>query len=240
MRRIAAMVLGTALVAGTGEVKAPAITQAELLRRTQELYDAVAPGDQGPWKRYYADDCVYFDEKGRSMDKAALIADLQPLPKGYGGHIQVARAQSRIFATVAILSYDCDESETVFGQALAARYHSTDTWMLRDGEWKIVASQTLRYYEDPAMGQADPARFAAFSGTYELAPGNRRIVSAEGGRLFLQREGRAKEELLPETAELFFRKGVEGRILFRAASEGRVDALIDRRNNEDLVWKKLP
>jgi hypothetical protein len=37
---------------------------------------------------------------------------------------------------------------------------------------------------------------------------------------------------------LFFRKGVEGRILFRYDAHGKVDALIDRRNNEDVVWRK--
>jgi hypothetical protein len=41
-----------------------------------------------------------------------------------------------------------------------------------------------------------------------------------------------------ETSELFFRKSVEGRILFRYTANGKVDALIDRRNNEDVLWKK--
>jgi hypothetical protein len=27
--------------------------------------------------------------------------------------------------------------------------------------------------------------------------------------------------------------------LFRRAEGGRVDAMIDRRNNEDVVWKKI-
>ena len=47
-----------------------------------------------------------------------------------------------------------------------------------------------------------------------------------------------KEQLFPETSEIFFRKGVEGRILFRYDARGKVDALIDRRNNEDVVWRK--
>jgi hypothetical protein len=34
------------------------------------------------------------------------------------------------------------------------------------------------------------------------------------------------------------RKGVEGRILFRTNSAGKIDALIDRRNNEDVIWRK--
>ena len=43
----------------------------------------------------------------------------------------------------------------------------------------------------------------------------------------------------PEGSEIFFRKGVEGRILFRYADNGKVDALIDRRNNEDVVWRRM-
>jgi hypothetical protein len=62
-------------------------------------------------------------------------------------------------------------------------------------------------------------------------------VVREGDKLFNERNGK-KEQLLPETSELFFRKGVEGRILFRYFSTGKVDALIDRRNNEDVIWRK--
>ena len=48
-----------------------------------------------------------------------------------------------------------------------------------------------------------------------------------------------KVQLFPESDDLFFRKGVEGRILFRFGVDGKVDALIDRRNNEDVIWKKI-
>src|SRR6266516_2374855 len=166
------------------------ITQDERVRRTQELYDAFVPGNQAPWKKYFADDCIF-----------------------------------------------ADETETIFRQNLKARYHVTDTWLQRDGNWHIIASQAHRYYEDPAMGKANPKKFAYYIGTYELAPGQTRSVSAEGDRLFVERNGK-KEELLPETSEIFFRKGVEGRILFRYAGAGKVDALIDRRNNEDVIWRK--
>ena len=63
------------------------------------------------------------------------------------------------------------------------------------------------------------------------------VKDGEGDKLFIERNGK-KEQLLPETSELFFRKGVEGRILFRHAATGKVDALIDRRNNEDVIWRK--
>ena len=215
------------------------ITQGELVRRTQELADSVALGDQNPWKKYLADDCMFFDEKGRNMNKAALVADITPLPTGYSGSIKIANVQSHIERNIAILSYDQDEKETVFGQEMTARYHETDTWMHRNGQWQIIAGQVLRYYEDPAPGRADTAKFGEYVGTYELAPGKTLTVSTDSKLLYRQRGDRPKDLLIPEAADIFFRKGVEGRILFHHVDSGKVDALIDRRNNEDVVWKKI-
>lgn len=215
-----------------------AITQDELVRRTQDLYDAIVPGNQELWKKYFADDCIFADEKGRIMDKTALVADITPMPAGYSGTIKVVNVKSRIYADTAVLSYDCNETETIYGQNLTARYHTTDTWLRRNGAWQIIASQAHRYYEDPAIGESDPKKFSDFTGSYELAPGQIRTVSAEGDKLFVERKGK-KEQLFPETSELFFRKGVEGRILFRRNERGQVEALIDRRNNEDVVWRKM-
>jgi hypothetical protein len=215
------------------------ITRGELLHRTQELFDAVSIGNQVPWQKYFADDCMYFDEKGANKNKDALIADVTPLPPGYSGSITLGKAQSHIEGDVAILSYDLDEKETIYGQNLTARYHATDTWMRRNGDWRIIAGQVLRFYEDPAPGKADIASFARYVGTYELAPTVTLTISKDGGQLFRQRGDRAKEQLIPEASDIFFRKGVEGRILFPRATNGKVESLIDRRNNEDVVWKKL-
>jgi hypothetical protein len=239
MKLVLVIIFATALV-HAADVP---LTQDELVRRTQELYDAIVPGNQAPWKKYFADDCIFADEKGRTLDKAKLIADITPLPAGYSGTIKIANVQSRIIGETAILSYDANETETIFGQNLTARYHVTDTWLQRNGNWQIVASQAHRYYEDPAIGRIDPKKFADFIGTYELAPGQTRLVTAEGENLFVERKGKKeqlnkKEQLFPETSELFFRKGVEGRILFRYDANGKIDALIDRRNNEDVVWTK--
>jgi len=228
------MSLVTAFAAASDE----SATRQELLRRTQELYDSIISGNQTPWKKYFADDCTFSDEKGRTLDKTKLVADITPLPKGYSGAIKIDNVISRIIGDTAILSYDANETETIFGQKETARYHTTDTWLRRNGEWQIIATQAHRYYEDPAIGKTDEKKFPEYIGTYELAPGQTRTVSIENGKLFIERIGK-KEELLPETSDLFFRKGVEGRILFHCDSTGKVDALIDRRNNEDVVWRRV-
>ena len=232
---VAALTMGAASCAAS---RGGTITQDELVRRTQELVDAVATGDRKPFEKYFASDSMIFDERGRSMDKKAFVEDQSPLPAGYSGSIKVVKPQSRILGDTAILSYDLDETETIFGQEMKARYHETDTWVRRDGEWQIVAEQILRYYEDPAPGKSDPKKYADYLGSYELAPGVTLAVTTEGADLFSQRAGRAKDRLISEAPDIFFVKGVEGRRLFRRDESGRVDALIDRRNNEDVVWRK--
>jgi hypothetical protein len=214
------------------------ITQDELVRRSQELFDAVVPGNKEPWQKYFAEDCIFADEKGRNLNKALLVADITPLPKGYSGTIKVVKPQSVIHGDTAILSYDLDETETIFGQKITARYHVTDTWLRRNAVWQIASSQAMRYYEDPAIARIDPKKFADFSGTYQLAAGQTRRVFSDGDDLYVERNGK-REQLLPEGCEIFFRKGIEGRILFRYADNGKVDALIDRRNNEDVVWRRM-
>jgi putative intracellular protease/amidase len=215
------------------------ITQQELIRRSQQMYDALVPGNQEPWKLYIADDATSTDEKGRTMDKAALVADVQPMPTGYSGVIHIVNAKSRFAPGVAIVSYDAEEKEIVFGQVLHARYHMTDTWLYRNQLWQIAATQALRYYEDPAAGQVSEARLNDYIGQYELAPGEVMKVTRNGSELTAQRGSAKPYKLLPESPDLFFRPGAEGRKFFHRDASGRVDRLIDRRNNEDIVWKRI-
>jgi hypothetical protein len=159
MNRLVGMCLAGSIALGAASCnpeKPATIRQEELVHRTQELFDSVAIGDRTPWKKYIASDAIFSDEKGRTMDKTALVEDVTPLPAGYSGMIKLVNPQFRIVGNTAILSYDLDETESVFGQNMTARYHETDTWIQRSGEWQLVAGQVLRYYEDPAPGKADP------------------------------------------------------------------------------------
>ena len=233
---LAASALG---MASCSRSPGPPITQVELMRRAQAIVDAVATGDRRPFEKHYAADSLIVDETGHIMDKKAFVAAQSALPTGYSGSIRLAKPLSRILGDTAVLSYDMDETETIYGQKMKARYHETDTWIQRTGEYQIVATQVLRYYEDPAPGHPDAKRYPDYVGTYQLAPSVVLTVSVEGEQLVRQRTGRPKELLAPEAADLYFRKGIEGRLLFQRDERGKVIALIDRRNNEDVVWKRL-
>ena len=211
--------------------------QPDILRRTQELFDAVALGNKEPWQKYIADDVMYFDEQGHDLDKKALLATIEPLPAGLTGTIRVVKSKFNVQGNTLIHTYDMDESESVHGQQMHARYHATDTWMYRNRQWQIVAGQVLRYYEDPAPGTADERKLRDYIGTYVLDDQNE-TVSLDQGKLYLARGTRPRVELIPEACDIFFRKSIEGRVLFRYV-DGAVTSLIDRRNNEDVVWRKI-
>jgi hypothetical protein len=71
---------------------ASTITQEELVRRTQQLFDSIPSGDRTPWEKYYAADCFFFDQKSSAMDKKSLVDDQSLMPAGYSGEIRMCRA----------------------------------------------------------------------------------------------------------------------------------------------------
>ena len=90
-----------------------------------------------------------------------------------------------------------------------------------------------------AKGNVTESLLNDYVGTYELASGRTMLVTRQAGKLYARRNTGEPAELLPESPDLFFRTGVEGRSLFHRDASGRLDPLIDRRNNEDLLWKKV-
>jgi uncharacterized protein DUF4440 len=215
-------------------------TEHELVRIAQELYDAIPIGNKVPWEKYVADDVIYTDENWHILTKKDLLDGLSPLPKGYSGSIRMANIQSRFNGDSAVLSYRALEEEYVFGQKLAPTYLVTDTYFKRNGRWQMIASHVIVLPSDRKPMAINPGRYASFVGEYELTAGVSYVVTVEGDKLIGQRTGRTREELLPADENTFFRKGtVRGEKVFTRDPSGRVIALLDRRENNDLSWKKI-
>jgi hypothetical protein len=229
-------------------VAAPAAAQqaadtaaAHLVRISQALMDAVATGDTAVWNRWLAGDGVFTDENGRTRTNAEVIAELGPLPPGYAGHIRVTNPRVAAAGETAVLSYDAMEDLTLHGQRLDTQFHGTDTFVRRGGAWRLIGQQVQVLPAELRPVPVDPAAFDALAGTYELGPGVRYTVAREGARLMGRRGDRAAEELLPLGCDRFFRRGnPRGERFFVRDAAGRVTAMIDRRDNEDLLWAPGP
>lgn len=238
-------IVGLSIISSVGVAQriapstADAATEKELVAIAQELYDAIAVGDKAPWTKYLAEDLIYTDENWQILTKKDLIDGLRPLPKGFSGTIRIANVQSRISGDAAVLSYRALEEELVFGQKLAPTYLVTDTWFKRNGRWQMVASHVVVMPSERKAIAVDPKLYQSFVGQYELTEGVTYTITLEGDKLIGQRSGRTKEELLPADEHTFFRKGtIRGEKVFVRDASGRVTSMLDRRENNDLEWKK--
>lgn len=213
----------------------------QLKRATQELLDAIAPGDKAVWQRHLAEGSIYVDEEGRVMTKDEVIKELNPLPRGYIGSIKIGETKTLVQDNVVVLSHLDREDLELYGQKIVTYFHMTNTWAKQnDGQWKLVSTQVMAI-----PNERKPVTIAAkdldlYVGQYELAPQVTYTITREGDKLFGQRAGRNKDELLPLCQDTFYRKGVwRGEKVFVRDAQGRVLRMLDRRENNDLVWKKV-
>jgi hypothetical protein len=213
----------------------------QLKRATQELLDAIAPGETAVWQKYLAEGCLYTDEEGHVKTKDDLLKELKPLPKGYIGSIKMGEPMVFIQENVIVLSHRDREELELYGQKLITWFHSTDTWARQqDEQWRLVAVQVMAIPNERKPIAVSPKELDAYVGQYQLAADVSYTITREGDKLFGQRTARAKEELLPLCADTFYRKGVwRGEKVFERDAKGKVIRMLDRRDNNDLVWRKV-
>ena len=213
----------------------------QLKQATQELLDAIAPGKKEVWEKYLAEGSIYSDEEGNVKTKEEILKEFNPLPKGYIGSIKMGEPKVLIQDNVIALSHRDREDLELYGQKIVTYFHSTDTWAKqKDGHWRIIATQIMAIPNERKPMAINPQKLDAYVGQYQLSPEVTYTITREGDKLFGQRTGRAKDELLPLCVDIFYRKGVwRGEKVFERDAQGNVVKMLDRRENNDLVWKKV-
>lgn len=213
----------------------------QLKQATQELLDAIAPGKKEVWEKYLSEGSIYADEEGNVKTKEELLKEFTPLPKGYIGSIKMGEPKVLIQANVIALSHRDREDLELYGQKIVTYFHSTDTWAKqKDGQWRIIATQTMAIPNERKPMAINPQKLDSYVGQYQLSPEVTYTITREADKLFGQRTGRSRDELLPLCVDIFYRKGVwRGEKVFERDAQGNVVKMLDRRENNDLVWKKV-
>jgi ketosteroid isomerase-like protein len=238
---IARLATAAALLAASVPAAAaddPALA-AELQAKTQALVDAVAAGDKAVWDSATDPDLVFVSENNEVLGKKALIDQLDPLPKGLVGSIKVTDYKLQRHGDTAVATYIADESLSYYGQLLKTKFRTTDSWRRTASGWKMISSMTLAVLGDPPPISLPAAKLADYAGRYELTPDIHYTVRADGGRLFGKRDGGAEAELKAEAPDLFFVAGKpRSRKVFYRDASGKVTGFGDRREGQDIVWRR--
>jgi hypothetical protein len=206
----------------------------------QNLMDAIAPGNAAIWGSVMDDDCSITSEEGQLSSKKDFLRDLKPLPPGLSGGITVRDLTVQSFASFAIVRFEADEWEQVFGQRLTTKYRMTDTFR-RDGTgWKLVASHTSVVTADPPEQSVDSSHWPDLVGDYQLQPDGWVFhVELRSGNLYGGRDPAKLRPLIALTPVAFVLEGSLGELLFDIGSGGRAARIVELRKFEPLVWTRV-
>jgi hypothetical protein len=234
----ATVILGVAL-SGVDAVAPPSPKEA-LLDFSRARLRAVDAGDKAAFGAGLDPAGLFADEDGVVRTGAALVEEVRPLPAGYVGRLEMRDATVRITSDVGVVTYAIAERLDLFGQRLDTRYHTTDVYQRTAGAWRLIASHTSVIPSELPRMALPAGRAAEYPGRYRLGDVPGAQVRLDGDRLMFEREGRLAQELVPTGVDRFAQAGrprVER--FFRRDAAGRVDAFVDRRDNNDLVWVRV-
>lgn len=210
----------------------------QLRAKDQALLDAIAPGDRKVWDHVLSVDAVYVDESGTTIDRAEFLKQLEPLPSGVSGTITIASYSAHATGDLATVIHTDDEEENYHGQILHARYLSTETWRLEEGEWKLHLVHTYAVLHDPPAIQLPALDMQQYAGRYIAGTDLAYVIQWDGKQLMGGRQGSALKPLQVEVRDVLFVPGQPRiRKIFQRDEKGNITGFVDRRESWDLVWK---
>lgn len=230
------------LLAGwaAGVQAGPSSVEQELRRNTQALLDAIAPGDTATWDRLLDAKVIQVDENDEVRDKAKILADLQPLGPGLTGNLQIDDFRVALYDDVAVVTHEDKEYLDYHGQVLHSRFRMTDTWRRTEAGWRLLGEQVLAVQQDPPSVPFD-GKSCVFAGRYGLTDEIVATISCRGDGLTVERAGKPARTFLAETPDVFFEPGSpRTRRIFQRDAAGHITGFLDRREERDIAWKKLP
>jgi hypothetical protein len=214
---------------------------AELRAHTQALLDAVAVGDRAVWDRLLDPAMIYVSEAGAIQTKAALLAELEPLPPGLSGSIAIGRFDVTVYGDTAVVVHLDHESMRYHGHPLASDFLTTHVWRRGPGGWRLVAAHVHAALVDPPAVALPPAQLDEYVGRYRLTDALTYEIRRDGDGLVGQRSDRPAQVLAAEARDVFFVPGQpRSRKVFQRDAAGRITGFADRREGHDIPWARLP
>jgi ketosteroid isomerase-like protein len=229
-----------AIVGASADAFASPDTAAEFRARDQALLNAIGTGDKAVWQRTLSPDAIYIDENGIIYSRPQLISQMiTPLPPHVSGHINIASYHLQMTGDAALVVHKDDESEDWHGHALKAEYIMSETWRREGGAWKLAMVHVYVVPKDPPAVTLPAAKLDEYSGSYKAAPELLDVIARDGTKLTLSYNRKPAKPLLIESPDMFFIPGEPRfRYVFQRDAAGHITGFIERREGENIFWKR--
>jgi ketosteroid isomerase-like protein len=126
---------------------APLDAQQVLMQLERDWNDAVKRRDAAWLERYLADDFMWTSPEGTVNDKAKEITGIKDLTFET---LDSTDMQVRVYGDTAVMTGSTTVKGKYKDQDISGAYRFTDTFVRRDGQWQIAASQVTRIAQQTA------------------------------------------------------------------------------------------
>jgi uncharacterized protein DUF4440 len=224
---------------GVAQAAAPSAAQSELRKITQEMLDAVAPGNADVWRRYLDERVLRVDENGTVQTKEELLKEFTPLPPGLVGQARIDTFKVETHGDIAVVAFVIQEHLDYHGQILGSRFRVSDTWLKTAQGWRLLAEQVAAELKDPPSVKLTQRQLCEYDGTYALTAEIATTLKCTQDGFTAERSGRPPTQYLAEVPDVFFVAGQpRTRRIFVRDAQGNVVGFVDRREGEDIRWTR--
>jgi ketosteroid isomerase-like protein len=120
-----------------------ASVQQTLMQMERDWAQAGIKNDTATVDKFVADDWVGINFEGTSITKAEGIADMKSGASTAQSY-EFGPMKVRVFGNTAVVTGSDTEKSTYKGKDTSGKYVWTDVWVMRDGRWQAVASQSVK------------------------------------------------------------------------------------------------
>ena len=201
------------------------------------------PIDKTRWGRHIGTDAIWIGGGLRVVRRD----EVEGVQIDTGKRVEIQEFEAHDYGNAAILSYVVVEHHPQDGGTATVRLRKLDTYVLRDGQWQLVANAEVVGKPDRKAVSLEAAALDRLTGTYETMLDGKPVrtrIWREGTHLFAQSDGQEKGELLPLSATLFFdaaepeEGGPEN--VFVLGTDGRAEKWIWRNAGVEFPARRVP
>jgi ketosteroid isomerase-like protein len=209
-------------------------------RQSQEFSDASAAGDAVVLARYLDDNVIFMNETGNVATKKDIVSSAGPPPAGLDHKLVQKDFQIQLHGTVAVTSFVDESTLTTHGQTFHTSYKSTEVWMKKGKDWKMISSQTMTVIDDPPAVALPAKSLDEYVGRYQAGDDFVVVISKADGGLAGSTNAGPPVGMKAELHDVFFVPGQPTlRRIFERDESGKITGLVSRRNGHDLVLKRV-
>ncbi|WHZ17945.1 MAG: hypothetical protein OJF55_000094 [Rhodanobacteraceae bacterium] len=233
--------LGCAALASQPATTTDGNLESTLKRIARERILQFDRGDRHLWSPYVASGYLIATPSGAIQTRAQVMDGFEPPREGYHDEFSFEDVHVRRDGDTAVMSYVIDEAEFWDDQKyVVPKLRKTDTFVLRNGRWLILASQETFMPAPFKEVSIDPGTYPQYAGRYRLMHSLVYEVSIQHDRLLLKESDKPDWKVLrPLSKDVFFTEGAPAQFIFVRDAGGHVTHFLIRDNGYDIKVPRI-